>query len=325
MINFSSLKELSILEGAVKKIVSAGVILWEIVKKYKNWVPFSTESDGKTIFNGIGYKEGCRLNSDAEVVELDGYVTFGYIPVKASDVIRVWGLTWDSDHNTGCYLHVFDSSFVKQKILRPTSGTADVEFSIGSIGELVFRIKSYASYCAYIRLSAYGPFGASVIITVNEEIVLQYINQVPFSIDPNGSVYNDGLGYKSGYRVRSGGAEAVLQRGSCTGYISAKGEDVVRVSGCDFNTEETANAINVYDESFTTLGQIVGNYAEAGYGIFAYGAAYQSTHNFNSVVEESPGIWRWTIPPESSIAYIRVTGATPDGSTLIVTINEEIV
>lgn len=151
-----------------------------------------------------------------------------------------------------------------------------------------------------------------------------YLNMVRTSIDTNGSIYNNGLGYKSGYRVRSGGAEEALQRGSCTGYISAKGEDVIRISGCDFTTEETANAINVYDSSFTNLGQVVGNYREAGYGIFAYGAAYQATHNLNTVVEESTGVWRWTLPPEGTIAYIRVTGRTNDGSTLIVTVNEEI-
>lgn len=152
---------------------------------------------------------------------------------------------------------------------------------------------------------------------------MSYVNQVRLSIDENGAIYN-GTGYKSGYRIRSGGAEQVLERGSCSGYILAKSEDVIRVSGCQFDTEETANAINVYDAAFACLGQIVANYPEAGYGIFAYGADYVHTHNFGTVVEESTGVWKWALPPEPTIAYIRVSGRTNDGSTLIVTVNEEI-
>lgn len=166
---FANLKSLTIPEGIVTKIVSAGAALWEAIK-YKNWIPYSTTADGKTIFNGgLGYKDNTRLNTSAAEVELSGYVTFGYIPAKATDVIRVKGLTWDSAYNTGCYLHAFNSSFTKEKTLRPNGGTQDIVQADEGNGVVAFRIRDYFSACRYIRLSAYGS-GANAIITVNEEI-----------------------------------------------------------------------------------------------------------------------------------------------------------
>lgn len=151
-----------------------------------------------------------------------------------------------------------------------------------------------------------------------------YINWVFRSIETDGTIYNDGLGYKNGYRIRSSGAEGTLADAACTGYIPVNGGGAVRISGCDFLTSGTGNAINASDATFTNLGQIVSNYPSAGYGIFANGGAYQS-YCFDTIVEESSGVYKWIVPPsESGIAYIRVTGLTADGSTLIVTVNEEI-
>lgn len=151
-----------------------------------------------------------------------------------------------------------------------------------------------------------------------------YVNQVPLSTNPDGTVYNT-TGYKYGYRIRSSGAEGTADNTACTGFIPAKGGDIVRVSGCQFNTAVNNNAINVSDATFTNIGQIVANYADAGYGIFAASGNY-TAYAFNSIVQEPTGVWKWTIPPEVSIAYIRVTGYRPtsSGADLIVTVNEEI-
>ena len=156
-----------------------------------------------------------------------------------------------------------------------------------------------------------------------------YKNWVHYSINADGSIYNDGIGYKDGYRVRSGGAEGAAAGASCTGFIPVKAGDVIRISGCNFG-DGTANrsALNVSDSSFTNLGQFT--MLPAHYGIFATGAAYQA-YDYTSVVEESEGAWKWIVPPAASgVAYIRVTGnvsalSTMSGSGMIVTINEEII
>ena len=169
MMDFSKLKEMSICGIELKQLFIDGVQVW---KRIKNWVQFSTEADGKTIYNGgLGYKNNTRLNSSAVDTGETGYVTFGYIPAKANDVIRVKGLTWSSTYNTGCYLHAFNSSFVKEKTLRPSSGTQDIVCSNEDNGVVVFTVQGYFSTCRYIRLSAYGS-GADAIITVNEKITI---------------------------------------------------------------------------------------------------------------------------------------------------------
>lgn len=154
-----------------------------------------------------------------------------------------------------------------------------------------------------------------------------YTNQVPLSINTDGSIYNNGLGYKNGYRVRSGGAEGENTYASCTGFIKVNAGDVVRISGCVFSYKDTGNAINASDGSFTNLGQLVTNNAN-NYGMFGYGNPYFD-YGIASVVEETAGVWKWIVPPAASgVEYIRVTaigaGWSPPGANLIVTINEEI-
>lgn len=159
-------------------------------------------------------------------------------------------------------------------------------------------------------------------LALNGQVIWQrpVINMVAKSINADGTPYNGGKGYKDGYRVRSGGAEATSGVGSCTGYIPVQGGDVVRISGCDFTVSCTENAINASSSSFTNLGQLVAN--SIGYGIFAAEGTWYS-YSMHSVVEESPGVWRWIVPPaEAGIAYIRVTGHTGgEGSRLCVTVS----
>lgn len=149
-----------------------------------------------------------------------------------------------------------------------------------------------------------------------------YTNQVPLSINADGSIYNDGLGYKNGYRVRSGGAEGGHSLGACTGFIKVNAGDVIRIAGWEFEGAASGNSINASDSSFTNLGQAASNGA---YGIFA--GAY-SAYNYDSVVKERENVYRWVVPPAASgVVYIRISGYTSDGlkgDEMIVTINEEI-
>lgn len=148
-----------------------------------------------------------------------------------------------------------------------------------------------------------------------------FTNQVPISIDTDGSIYNT-VGYKEGYRIRSGGAETTSTNTcACTGYIPVHGNDVIRISGTDFLSVVAENAINVSDVNFTNLGQLAAN-AGNGYGII--NTTYKD-YNFSSIKEETNGVYKWIVPPsESGIAFIRITAKTTDVSQFIVTINEEI-
>lgn len=155
-----------------------------------------------------------------------------------------------------------------------------------------------------------------------------YKNWVPYSIDTDGSIYNGGLGYKNGYRIRSGGAEGELASSAHTGFIPVKGGDIIRISGMNFGSNKShGSAMNVSNSSFTNIGQF--SMTSGYYGIFTQEA--YTPYNKSSVVEEKTGVWKWIVPPtDSGVAYIRVscnmydTNEAADGSLLIVTINEEI-
>ena len=88
--NFANLKSLTIPEGKVKKILSGATVLWQAVT-YKNWVKFSTEADGITIYNnGLGYKDGWRVRSGgAEATNSYSSIT-GYIPYVKGDKLYIY-------------------------------------------------------------------------------------------------------------------------------------------------------------------------------------------------------------------------------------------
>lgn len=157
-----------------------------------------------------------------------------------------------------------------------------------------------------------------------------YKNWVRYSTEADGvTIYNGGLGYKDGYRVRSGGAETSDVNAACTGYIPVNGGDVVRISGCDFSHTGVQNAINGYSADLTILGQIVGNTGANGYSNFADGQAFED-YNYDDIDQDGAGVWQWTVPPVTNgleVSYIRVTGYSASGghgANMIVTVNEEI-
>jgi len=169
------------------------------------------------------------------------------------------------------------------------------------------------------------PEGEVIKIERGNEVLWEKVlfkNWARYSINADGTIYNNGLGYKEGYRVRSGGTEAANATSTITGYIPIKGGEFVEIYGVDFFHANSDNAINVSDSSFENLGQIVANYATAGYGIFA--DEYRA-YCFNTVTQKGNGAYRWVAPPaDSGIAYIRVTARTTNGAGLIVAVNQEI-
>ena len=146
-------------------------------------------------------------------------------------------------------------------------------------------------------------------------------NLVPLSTEADGKTIYNGKGYKDGYRIRSGGAEAAQNAATCCGFIPAVGGDEIGIGGAvAFDGTTTANAINVYDSSHTNLGQVVENYANSGYGIFAGG----TISNWNKGVKRN-GCYYWKVPSGQGIAYVRVTARMEgNGKNMIVTKNEEI-
>ena len=152
-------------------------------------------------------------------------------------------------------------------------------------------------------------------------------NWVKYSTESDGvTIYNGGLGYKNGYRIRSGGGEGELSTSAHTGFIPVKAGDIIRISGMNFDSDHGhGSALNVANSNFENIGQF--SMTSGVYGIFKSYPNYTQS----SVIQERTGVWRWIVPPaESGVSYIRIscnmydTTKPADGSLLIVTINEEI-
>ena len=347
-----------------KKLLINGVELHKLFigTKFTNKVPLSIDTD-KSIYQGCGYIEGYRLSSSGPLSAQTGTITTGFIPCKSTDLIRMYGVDWFPSSGNG-YLSFYDSSFT---LLGSVNCYPDADYSTGYLsaargnvkfkgtdltptqnhpavenGVFIFNqyeFKSDADKVAYFRINGNGnPY--DMIVTVNEDILIRqiwkkpYKNWVRYSTESDGkTIYNGGLGYKNGYRIRSGGGEGELSTSAHTGFIPVKAGDVVRIGGLDFGSEYAhGSAMNVSNSSFTNIGQFSMTAGE--YGIFTQ-SAYKA-YSQASVVQEKTGVWKWVVPPASSgVAYIRVSAntsnassSTPppaDGSKMIVTINEEII
>lgn len=81
-----------------------------------------------------------------------------------------------------------------------------------------------------------------------------YTNLIPLSIDSNGAPYNDGQGWKAGYRLNSSGNEVENEKTEITGFISAKYQDILRLYNITFYGEAQSVYLCFYDSSFTFLG-----------------------------------------------------------------------
>lgn len=70
-----------------------------------------------------------------------------------------------------------------------------------------------------------------------------YTNQIPLSVDVDGSLYNGGVGYKTDTRINSSGEEVAASGMCCTGFIPVSGTDVVRIKNVTLAGSETAYLI----------------------------------------------------------------------------------
>lgn len=150
-------------------------------------------------------------------------------------------------------------------------------------------------------------------------------NWVKYSTEADGvTIYNNGLGYKDGYRVRSGGVEVSESFSTCTGYIPYKKGDVLYIYP-PFNGGNTQNAINFYKTDFEVFGQIT----DAGVTYGSCTSAFKTTIvNGVSVLDIS----NVTVSGVEQIAYVRITNGLrsyspinmQSGSEMIITKNEEI-
>lgn len=356
--DFSKVKSIVIPEGVVTKIVAAGKVIWQaIIKTFKNWVPFSTEADGKTIYNGgLGYQNGLRLSSTGVTKENEYSTATGFIPVQPGDIVRIYGVEWYSSSSN--YLCVYDSSFTYLgacygafKMYGSSSTFVGEECAVLNATDALIKLapagySKVSDKIAYVRVSSIGvsgvpQHGANMIVTVNEEIVndTTYTNVVPLSIGSDGKPFNNGLGYYNGQELSgSSGSQRAGTNSTCTGFIPVKQGDVIRIKGCNWYSTTKSNYIIAYTSSFghwsttQTSGTHYYNATNNPNTMYIEHDDYGGRMDIQSgvstiVIGKNPSIY--DIDGFENIAYIRISvrgdgSNTVDGADLIVTVNEEI-
>lgn len=184
MIDFGSMKKLTVGGVVLKQLLIGGIQVWK--SGYKNWVPVSTTADGVTVYNGTGYKEGYRLSSSGAEKTQTGAVLTGFIPAQKGDVIRMAGAAWGTTVSGGyCYLQVYNAAFspvaqVNRYMNEGSTGLSNYDSTkidgaasrilTDENGVTTFDIawKSGVAF-SYFRISATGK-GAEMVVTVNEEV-----------------------------------------------------------------------------------------------------------------------------------------------------------
>lgn len=145
---------------------------------YTNLLPSAIDTDG-SIYNGVGWQEGYRLNSSGAAEGLSGSYLTGFIPVKFGDVVRLKNVKWQYGVNTGLNsgnqrVSFYDAS--KTQIGQAAAvGVGGMLSGVKDDNNIwtQFTVKNWSGVdlgsAAYFRLNCAEISGDS-IITVNEEI-----------------------------------------------------------------------------------------------------------------------------------------------------------
>jgi hypothetical protein len=317
---------------------------------YTNQIPVSTDIDG-SIYNGIGYKVGARYSGSAGgEIAADGISMTGFIPVTKNAVVYLKNVDMYKRATDACMIYFFDST--KTHVVgRSAPHLTSNEFNyfiddIGAVWDEDGKLMQFTSISnGYIILNA-AYIGTDSIVTVNEEIpndgndsgdndggdaggeVTKYTNQIPISIDTNGSIYN-GIGYKTSSRLNSTGEAADIHNLDAsnpvflTGFIPVRPGDVIRMKNCYADQNGPDNG----DTALNYFGSEMGNlrfwtYAAAFTANYIIQWADLLTTEYVTATADSNGhVTEFTYNAGSH--YIRLCLAG-DPATAIVTVNEEI-
>jgi hypothetical protein len=143
----------------------------------------------------------------------------------------------------------------------------------------------------------------NVVITAKATVeqTSDYTNQIPLSVDVDGTPYNDGVGYKTDTRINSSATEGAATGMCLTGYIPITSGATIRIKNVTFAGTHSSY-LQCYNESKVA------------------NKAYSQTDLINSTVD---GVTTIILDTSNSLRYMRLTCGVID-DTSIITVNEEI-
>lgn len=302
------------------------------------------------VLDTVGWTENKRVSVSEGYIEKDNTGTdlSGFIPCTAGDVIRMRNVIFPSTA-TSYEGTVFYYTASKSGIgsctanFMTTHGTDKYRVSVDSAGNLIqFTLPNdTGETIGYIRICA-SNIDATSIITVNEEIDFveddeddgsstSYMNALKSSTELDGSLYNEGQGWKANTRLNSSGVEASYDGVEVTGFIPIKVGETIRWKNIKMDIAVDApynqqQYLAFYDSNKNKISSTL----ITGFKTFFNQEYYGRLDENNSPTYLYLGDWFVNAIPEWNseytaydVAYFRFSAEEITNSS-IVTINEEI-
>lgn len=155
-----------------------------LVPAFEDLLSSATDGDG-AVFNGTGYKEYCRWDTDGTtLVDSNYYVSSGFVPVKQGDVVRLKGITFETGDDN-CRVILFDAN--KNKVTHVNRATMIAgNYYIGEYGNdedgCHFTILK-TSAVAYLKFTvSRSTLGSNPVVTTNQEITYSQVGTLNSNI-----------------------------------------------------------------------------------------------------------------------------------------------
>ncbi len=291
-----------------------------------NQIPTSIDTDGSTYHN-VGYQTGYRLNSSGGTTALEGAIVSGFI-AYAGQSICISGSAASTPGTVGNYLNLYDSSFSRINTLSfdnlvsygavwKQSGTWQLTVDPDTLNNTTV-LEQLAS-AAYIRCSLGVPESADTFsLTLDGAGGQSFTNQVPLSVDTDGTVYN-GCGYITDHRLDPTGVVS-LAGAVASGYVPYSGQ-VIRIYG----TAEPAvgtdgNYFCMYGSDYSHINTI------DFYNMSAYGTLWEQVDGKYLLTIDPAALTNSYVQEQLAAAgYIRASfGALSNAGDFVITLDQSI-
>ena len=236
-------------------------------------------------------------------------VVTGDIVITANAIANARAITYDltnaASSNTASYVNDGDSY--------TTTLTANSGYALSSVtvtmGGIDITDSVYSAGTGTVSIPAVT---GNVVITA--AAVVSRTDVLRQSVSSDGTLYNGGTGYKSGYRLNSGGNEAAASGVYCSGFIPMVSTQTIEFEGIELPAASSVGksnyTIHFYDSTFTRIAK----------------SQYQAHDVFNTPsigkgTTDDSGKYIKTFKPTgvSGLAYIRFScGMIDDNSKVYV-------
>lgn len=296
-------------------VLPDGYIYAYIANEYdcKNWIPYSTDSDG-SIYNSVGYKVGCRINSSGEIKEGETqYALTGFIPCAFGEEAHISADVFAGNPGS-CAIHGFDEN----RVFKAYDYTNNSNGALTTEADGTYTFNAYNATSGrsawqdvkFIRVTGVAAMNSSSIITVNEKIGDRPDNNGV----SNSSNVLDTVGWKENTRLSASSSYAEKENTGTdlTGYIAVKAGDIIRLKNVTMPQNDTSYSNKVYYFDGSKVGK---------------GDTSIKPPNFASVADSAGNIIQFKIDSKwttDGTGFIRI-GAVNIDDTSVITINKEIV